>query len=189
VIAFGAGLLIWLPQTMLLVSRNIFAWSFDGVMPQRLSYVDPRSRSPIVAIGLMLVLGIASTAIYAFTTWFSAISILLGLSIPLLFTAVSGMLLPFRHPTLVAGSPYDKRVLGIPLLTLVGGLSALGFSAAIAVLLWDENSGVSLSKNPGKLGLAIGTLAVGVVIWFIARAVRNRQGVELDLAYRELPAA
>jgi amino acid transporter len=189
VIAFGIGLLIWLPQTMLLVSRNIFAWSFDGVMPARLTYVDPRSRSPIVAIGLMLVLGIGSTAIYAFTTWFSALSILLGLTIPLLVTAVSGMVLPFRHPALVANSPYNKRLLGVPLLTIVGGLSTLGFGGAIAVLLWDENSGVSLSKNPGKLWLALGVLAAGVVIWYIARAIRQRQGVELDLAYKELPAA
>jgi APA family basic amino acid/polyamine antiporter len=189
IIGFGVGLLIWLPQTMLLVSRNIFAWSFDGVMPQLFSRVDPRSRSPLISIGLMLVLGIGSTAIYAFTTWFSALSILLGLTIPLLVTALSGIVIPFTQPQLVANSPYNKRLLGLPLLSIVGFLSLLGFGFAIGVLLWDTNSGVSLSKNPGKLGLALGTLVAGAVIWYIARAIRKAQGVELDLAYQELPAA
>ena len=51
IVGFGVGLLIWLPQTMLLMSRSMFAWSFDRIMPARLSYVDPRTHSPVVAIG------------------------------------------------------------------------------------------------------------------------------------------
>ncbi len=67
IVGFGVGLLIWLPQTMLLMSRSMFAWSFDRIMPARLSYVDPRTHSPVVAIGIVTVLAIGSTAIYAFT--------------------------------------------------------------------------------------------------------------------------
>jgi amino acid transporter len=189
IIGFTIGLAVWLPQTLLLVSRNMFAWSFDQVMPDRLSYVDPRSRSPLVAIGAMLVLSIGSTAIYAFTTWFSSLSALLGLTLPLLVTAVSGILLPFRHRALVENSPYNRRVAGIPILSLVGGLALAGFGAAVAVLLWDPGSGASLSKNPGKLELAVIVYAAAVAMWFIARAVRRRQGIDIDLAYRELPAS
>lgn len=188
ILGFTVGLAVWLPQTMMLVSRNMFAWSFDRVMPDRLSYVDPRSRSPIVAIGIMLALSIASTAIYAFTEWFSTISVLLGLSLTLLVTAIAGTLLPFRQRALVEASPYNKRVLGLPLLTLVGSLAVLGFGGAIAIILWDPGSGASLSENPGKLALAAGIYAAAIAFWFIARAVRRRQGVDIDLAYRELPA-
>ena len=185
---FTIGLLVWLPQTLLLVSRNMFAWSFDRVMPERLSAVDPRSRSPLYAIGVMLVLSIASTAVYSFTDWFSSLSALLGLTMPLLVTAIAGILLPFRQRALVESSPYNRRVAGIPILTAVGSLALLGFGGAIAILLWDENSGASLSANPGKLILALAVYAAGVAIWFTARAVRRRQGYDIDLAYRELPA-
>lgn len=188
IVGFAIGLAVWLPQTMMLVSRNMFAWSFDRVVPEKLSYVDPRSRSPIWAIGVMLLLSIASTAIYAFTTWFSSLSALLGLSLPLLVTAVAGILLPFRQRALVENSPYARRVAGIPILTLVGSLALVGFGCAVAVLLWDPGSGASLSKDPGKLELAVVVYVVGVAFWFISRAVRSRQGVDLDLAYRELPA-
>lgn len=189
ILGFTIGLAVWLPQTIMLVSRNMFAWSFDGVVPAGLSRVEPRSRSPLVAIGVMLVLSVASTAVYAFTDWFSSLSALLGLSLPLLVTAVAGTLLPFRQRALVENSPYSRRIAGVPLLTAVGVLAIAGFGGAIAVLLWDPGSGASLSENPGKLALAVAVYLVGLAIWFIARAVRRREGTDIELAYRELPAA
>jgi amino acid transporter len=187
-LGFTIGLVVWLPQTLMLVSRNMFAWSFDRVMPERLSYVDPRSRSPIVAIGVMLALSIASTAVFSFTDWFSSTAALLGLSLPLLVTAIAGTLLPFRQRALVENSPYNRRIAGIPMLTLVGSLAILGFGGAISILLWDPGSGASLSANPEKAALVAGVYVLGLVIWFVARAVRRSQGVDIDLAYRELPA-
>ena len=65
--------------------------------------------------------------------------------------------------------------------------AVLGFSGGIAVLLWDPGSGSSLSANPGKLWLALGVYAVGFGIYFVSRAVRQRQGIDLSLTYRELP--
>jgi basic amino acid/polyamine antiporter, APA family len=187
IIGFAIGLLIWLPQTMLLISRSMFAWSFDRIMPARLSRVDPRTHSPVAAIAIVTVLGIGSTAIYAFTTWFSTLSVLLGLSLTLLVTAVGGILLPWRQRAMVENSPYNRRVAGIPTLTLVSALALVGFSCGIAVLLWDPGSGASLSANPGKLWLALAVYAVAFVIYFVSRAVRQSQGIDLTLTYRELP--
>ncbi|MCB0830612.1 MAG: APC family permease [Solirubrobacterales bacterium] len=187
ILGFALGLLLWLPQTLLLVSRSMFAWSFDRIMPEKLSYVDPRSRSPLIAIGVMLVLSIGSTAIYAFTDWFSAVSVLLGLSLTLLITSISGIVLPFRQPAMVEGSPYNRKVLGIPLISLVGFLALLGFGTAIGIILWDPGSGASLSANPGKLKLALLVYVVAFIIYGVARAVRKSQGIDLSLAHRELP--
>ena len=187
IIGFAVGLLIWLPQTMLLVSRSMFAWSFDRIMPARLSYVDPRTRSPVVAIAIVTLLAIGSTAIYAFTTWFTAISVLLGLSLTLLVTAVGGIVLPYRQKAMVENSPYSRRIAGIPILSLVATLSLVCFSAAVGVILWDPGSGASLSANPGKIWLALGIYAVAFAIYFVSRAVRRSQGIDLSLTYRELP--
>jgi APA family basic amino acid/polyamine antiporter len=187
ILGFAIGLLLWLPQTLLLASRSMFAWSFDRIMPDRLSYVDPRSRSPLIAIAVMLVLSIGSTAIYAFTDWFTEVSVLLGLSLTLLITAVSGIVLPWRQPGMVEGSPYNRKVAGIPLFTLVGGLALLGFGTAVGIILWDEGSGASLSANPGKLQLAIGVYILAFAIYWVARTVRKRQGIDLSLSHKELP--
>jgi APA family basic amino acid/polyamine antiporter len=188
IIGFASTLVIWLPQMMILTSRNIFAWSFDRVTPDRLTYVHPKTRSPVVAIGLVVVAVIASTAIYSFTDWFSSLTVLFGLTIPLFMTAVAGIVLPFTQRALVENSPYNGRVAGIPVLSVVGGLAALGFGAVMVVLLWDEGSGTSLSANSGKVLIALGLYLGAVALWFVARAVRRRQGIDIDLAYRELPA-
>jgi amino acid transporter len=186
-LGFSVGLLIWLPQTMILVSRSMFSWSFDRIMPQKLSYVEPRSHSPVVAIAIVSLLAIASTAIYAFTEWFTTLSVLLGLSTTLLFTALSGVVLPFTQKAMVESSPYNRRVLGIPLISLVGGLAFLGFSGAIAILLWDPGSGASLADNPGKLEMAVAVYIVGLAVYFISRAIRRSQGIDIELAHAELP--
>jgi APA family basic amino acid/polyamine antiporter len=187
IIGFTLGLLIWLPQTMVLVSRSMFAWSFDRIMPARLSQIDSRTHSPLIAIAIVTVLAIASTAIYAFTTWFSTLSVLLGLTLTLIVTAFGAIVLPYRQRAMVENSPYSGRVVGIPVLSLVGGLAVLGFAAAIAVMLWDPGSGASLSKNPGKLWLALGVYVLAFGIYFVSRSVRSRQGIDLSLTYRELP--
>ena len=187
IVGFSLGLLVWLPQTMLLISRSMFAWSFDRIMPARISYVDSRTHSPVIAIGIVTVLAIGSTAIYAFTDWFTTLSVLLGLSLTLLVTAFGAILLPFRQREMVENSPYGRRIAGIPVLSLVGGLAVAGFGTAIAVLLWDPGSGSSLSANPGKLWLSLGVYALAFAIYFGSQTIRRRQGIDLSLTYRELP--
>lgn len=187
IIGFSLGLLVWLPQTMLLISRSMFAWSFDRIMPARISYVDSRTHSPVVAIGIVTVLAVGSTAIYAFTDWFTTLSVLLGLSLTLLVTAFGAILLPYRQREMVENSPYGRRIAGIPVLSLVGGLAVAGFGTAIAVLLWDPGSGSSLSENPGKVWLSLGVYALAFAIYFGSQAIRRRQGIDLSLTYRELP--
>jgi amino acid transporter len=184
---FTLGLLVWLPQTMLLISRAMFAWSFDRIMPERLSYVDPRTHAPVVSIAIVTALGIASTAIYAFTDWFTTLAVLLGLTITLAITAIGGIVLPFRQKAMVDNSPYGKRIAGIPVLSIVASLALLGFGCGIGVLLWDESSGASLALNPGKLWLALGVYVIAFAIYGISSAVRRSQGIDLKLAHRELP--
>jgi hypothetical protein len=141
----------------------------------------------VLAIAIVTLLAIGSTAIYAFTEWFSELSVLLGLSLTLLVTAVAGIAVPFTQRAMVENSPYNRRVFGIPVLSLVGGLALLGFAGAVTILLWDEGSGTSLSANPGKLQLAILVYAVAFAVYFISRAIRRRQGIDIELAHTELP--
>jgi basic amino acid/polyamine antiporter, APA family len=88
---------------------------------------------------------------------------------------------------LVENSPYGRRIAGIPVVSLVAFVALIGFGLGVAVILWDPGSGASLSANPGKLWLALGIYALAFVIYFVSRAVRRSQGIDLSLTYRELP--
>jgi APA family basic amino acid/polyamine antiporter len=187
ILGFTAGLLIWLPETMMMGSRSMFAWSFDRLVPERISWVEPRTRSPLIALAIIVLMITVSTAIYSFTTWFTTLTVLLGVSFTMVFTAISGMIVPFRQRALVDASPYARRVAGIPLFTIVGAIAFVGFVGAIVILALDQSSGVSIARNPGKLGLAVLIYAIGFAIYFASKAIRRRQGIDLELAYHELP--
>jgi len=105
----------------------------------------------------------------------------------LAITAIGGIVLPFRQKAMVDNSPYGKRVLGIPVLSIVGLLAFIGFGLGVALLLWDPSSGASLVNNPGKLWLALIVYAVGFLIYGISYLVRSRQGIDLKLTHQELP--
>ena len=54
-LSFIVAFLVALPATFLIATRNIFAWSFDRIVPQRLSDVNERTHSPVVANVVVLV--------------------------------------------------------------------------------------------------------------------------------------
>ncbi|HEX8007209.1 MAG TPA: hypothetical protein VF482_12350, partial [Trebonia sp.] len=78
-------------------------------------------------------------------------------------------------------------LLGIPKLTLVGGLGVL----AALLIVWnfarDPFSGVSVSANPGMFWFSLALFPAGVLLYYLAAAVRRRQNVDLALAFREIP--
>jgi amino acid transporter len=172
---------------MVLISRSMFAWSFDRLMPSWLSDVDERTHSPIWAVLVVTCLAIASTAVYAFTTWFTTLSVLLGLTVPLFVTAVTGLVLAYRRPALFEASPFSQRLGGIPVLSIVGALSIVGFVCAIVILLIDQGSGTSLAHNPGTVALTVAVWIVAGAIYFASKAIRNQQGIDITLAYVEIP--
>ena len=76
VISRPASLLSALP-TMLLATRNFFAWSFDRVLPSRLANVSDRTHTPIEATALatLLMLGFLAGFVYAFSEFNTYIAV------------------------------------------------------------------------------------------------------------------
>jgi hypothetical protein len=54
-------------------------------------------------------------------------------------------------------------------------------------LLEDVYSGTSIDGNPRILTYVIAIFLVGLPIYYIARAVQKSRGVNVDLAYKEIP--
>ncbi|MGH2617747.1 MAG: amino acid permease, partial [Thermomicrobiales bacterium] len=65
-LGFTVGFVAWIPQTTILVSRGLFAWSFDRLIPERVAEVNPRTHSPVVATVTIMALALVSVAILAF---------------------------------------------------------------------------------------------------------------------------
>jgi hypothetical protein len=98
---------------------------------------------------------------------------------------LSGILAPRIRPELYRASTSQKTVAGIPLVQIAG----LG-CIATAVFLYIEflhESALGIAKRGEFFLWAGGTILAAVVFYFVARAVRASQGVNIDRAFAEIP--
>ncbi len=178
------------PNTFMPV-RTIFAWSFDRILPSRLSDVSDRTHAPIPAI---IVASIIVVAILAWSVLSSSFATLLSMGVlagvvTILTVSVAAIAFPFRRPDLFRNSPANVRIAGIPVLPIVAVLSiAVMIGLAYLVLSYQQLGIATAQTGPLPGFIFMGALIViGLVIFFVARFVRARQGINLDLIYSELP--
>ncbi len=187
-LGFAFGLVLFITQTMLLASRCMLAWSVDGVMPTALGAVNRRTHTPIVATVIITLLGIGATAIFTFTTWLTTLSNLFANTLTLLAVALTGILLPFLRKRMFDASPIAKRWKGIPVISIVGGLAFIAYVLALWVLLTDDGSGTAIKSHVTTVLIETGIFFVGApLLYLFAKWIRARQGIDLSLAYGELP--
>ena len=178
------------PNTFMPV-RTIFAWSFDRILPGKLSEVSERTHAPIPAI---IVASIIVAAILAWSVLSSSFATLLSMGVlagvvTILCVSVAALAFPFRRPDLYRNSPANVRIGGIPLLPIVSVLSILVISGLAYLVLSYQQLGINtaqLGPLPGFIFMA-SLIVIGLVIFYVARFVRARQGINLDLIYSELP--
>jgi APA family basic amino acid/polyamine antiporter len=174
------------PNTFMPV-RTIFAWSFDRILPSKLSEVSERTHAPVPAIitASLIVLGILIWSVLS-SSFFTLLSmgVLAGV-VTILAVSIAALSFPFRRPELYRSSPANVRVAGIPLLPVVAVLSILVMFALAYIVLTYPQLGIAAPW----LGFAfMGSLIVlGLLIYYIARFSQASKGINLDLIYRELP--
>jgi amino acid transporter len=178
------------PNTFMPV-RTIFAWSFDRILPSKLSEVSERTHAPIPAI---IVASVIVTAILAWSVLSSSFATLLSMGVlagvvTILSVSVAAIAFPFRRPDLFKSSPANVRIAGVPLLPIVAVLSILVIGGLAYLVLSYQQLGIAtqqLGPLPGFIFMGA-LIVIGLLIFYIARYVRARQGINLDLIYSELP--
>jgi amino acid transporter len=178
------------PNTFMPV-RAIFSWSFDRILPSRLSDVSERTHAPIPAIivASVIVAGILTWSVLSssFATLLS-MGVLAGV-VTILCVSVSAIAFPYRRPDLYRNSPASVRIVGIPLLPVVAVLSIAVMIGLAYLVLSYQQLGIAtpqLGPLPGFIFMGA-LIVIGLVIFYVARFVRARQGINLDLIYKELP--
>ncbi len=173
------------PNTFMPV-RTIFAWAFDRILPSKLSEVNERTHAPVPAIitasVIVLIILVWSVLSTSFFTLLS-LGVLAGV-VTILTVSVAAIAFPFRRPELYKNSPANVSIAGIPVLPVVSVLSIIVIVGLAYVVLSYPQLGIIPWQGFAFMGSLV---VVGLLIFFIARAVRASQGINLDLIYRELP--
>jgi APA family basic amino acid/polyamine antiporter len=169
-------------------TRNLFAWSVDRVLPDAITKVDRRFHAPWVATLIIVAAAEILLALYVFTTIFENVSNYIALfSIAFWMASWAAILLPYRRPEIFNTAPayVQRRVGGITVITLLGVANLVLFTMVLY-------SAFKLPAFSGPTGTAavlfvIGIYVVGAAIYFAAKAIQKRRGVDLELLYREIP--
>jgi basic amino acid/polyamine antiporter, APA family len=178
-------------------TRVAVAMSIDGVLPKAVSNVNPRTHTPVFAHIVFLILGgVVYSYVYNLvsingTPWTTyTLAVTMVATVMYIGTALGGALFPKTRPEVYRTAPISKYKVGpIPLITLCGAI-AVAFS--VWMLYWYVTNpflGVVLAGNQGIISLGImGGIFVGwVAYYFIRRAYLKSIGINLELAYKEIP--
>jgi amino acid transporter len=172
------------------ISRYMVATSMDGVLPERLGRVDPRTHTPLLAIGIGLVLSLASLILLTthgnLTTILNAVlGELVG---AYLLVSLAAIAFPFVPKTRQAyrASPANISVAGIPLISIMGTLSTV----VLLIIGWQfwTNDKYGLNTTGAKI-TTFALPAAALIIYAISRAVRQSRNQDISLAFKEIPPA
>lgn len=186
-IGFVAAILIAFLPTYMVATRNIFAWSFDRVIPTKFATVSERFRSATYAVILVAVLQFVGLVSYTYgpPVFFSLVSGA-GLAEILTFivVAIAAIVFPFRLKEIYKNSPANKSVGGIPVISIVGAVSLAFYLVLEYFYFTNPLYGANVPAVFEAIGMSIG---LPIVIFAVSYYQKKSRGLNLSLAFREIP--
>lgn len=168
--------------------RNLFAWSFDRIVPTKFAEVNKRGVPYVAVVFYGIIAWIALyltiyTPVFAFLAyanfgWWIAVAIVM----------IAGAILPWRRKDIFKSSPkiVQTKVGGFPVITIV---AIAGFFAS----LWVSYSTITPSflagspLSPVLVAQVMFVMPIALVIYAISYTINKRRGIPVELAMKELP--
>src|SRR2546421_2917982 len=188
IIVMGLWFFGWAGTLFLSSTRVIFAAAFDRVLPSWAANISAKRRVPYGSLLLMVVPSLAVSALFAWNVFGFAAAYLDAtavIAITFLGTLVAAIILPWRRKDIYNNSPIAKyKIAGIPMITVAGVVAAI----FIGFMIYESATNATYGSNSVPSAIYLGaTYLLAVVIYVIARVVRQRQGIDLSRIHHEIP--
>jgi len=195
----GIGMIGWLLMypalSYLGQTRAALAWSFDRLLPGWFGKVSERWHTPINAIIFFTIVNLIYLVVYALTfSYQQSFSAQVGQMLALfLFVGIAAVVLPFRKRTkpMYEASGVNWKIAGFPIVAIAGIIWVVFDLLCLYYFFIDPNLGASDKWSKVipyfSLYLTFGIAATGFAYYWIVRWYRKRQGINIDLAFKELP--
>ncbi|MHA1409313.1 MAG: amino acid permease [Candidatus Odinarchaeia archaeon] len=170
--------------------RNMFAWSFDGILPNWWNKVDRRG-SPWVSVLAAGVMAWIFAVIYIWTTLLTLILYTITVwFIGWCVVSIAAIIFPWRRRDIFEKSPelVKKKVGSIPVISILGVLALIvsAFTVA-ATLLPPVFFGGSVVDPIPLLGTVLFLCIIPFILYYGAYFYRKSRGVPMDLRFKEIP--
>ena len=186
-IAFVLAILWWTPTGFMLGTRNLFAWSFDRLMPARVTDVNDTTHTPVVAIVVIALFVELLNYLNIYQNLGAyLLNLIAVLGLAFICVSAAAAALPWTRPQMVAAGPAlgTRKILGIPWITVIGVISA-GSWAFVVWTAFHTGFGGTLSWKPMIQAFVPTIIAV---VWYLAvTGYRRSQGVSLASTFQEIP--
>lgn len=188
------GVIFWgyliIAAYYLIATRNLFAWSYDNIVPTTFSDVNPKTRTPIKSIVLITVLALVALGLYSFTPAFSFTNYTTAYNSVWIVPCLAAAVFPFAKKDLFEAQPsYVKaKIAGFPIMTLVGVLGALSVMYIDYVVVLNPGyAGIAPSLATLSLVIILAIYIAGLVLFAALKQFQKSRGIDLDLVFKEIP--
>jgi amino acid transporter len=167
--------------------RNLFAFSFDGLLPAWVNKVS-RNGSPnnAVIVGGFIAWGVFTLS--TFTTWYAYITYTVTIwMVGWILLGIAAMVFPYTRRDIFEKSPavVQSRILGLPVITILGFLGFVVSAVTLyATLIVNETPTVS-AVNLGATAAFF--VALPIIIYAISWAWNRSRGVPMGLRFKSIP--
>jgi amino acid transporter len=166
---------------IIVISRYLLAQSFDRFLPSRISSVSPRFGSPILALVVSLVLTVVLVGLAAFNYGGGLFGGLTGL-----FGAILASMIYFIFVGLAAAVHGARKEVGSTKIALIlAGILNVGVFGFLSYQFVTYPKVWSLTSL--TYGFIILSIIAGIVIYFGSSWYNKKRGIDISLAYKELP--
>jgi len=178
----GAG------NTYLIISRFMFAMSYDQALPSWFASLKTSRRIPAYSYLWCFLITLVLGWFYSYN-WHGFRSLFLDASFAFVvvfcFTSLVAILLPFTRRSIFKASPAAKYVIGGIPIQVICGIGFIGMSIYV-IYQWlvDANYGVN---SPFSAQVMVLLYAIGVIIFLAFKYYRKSKGIDLNLTYQQIP--
>lgn len=184
-LSFMCWIWLWIPGMHCYAQRAFIAWSFDRVAPDKLGSVSERTHTPVVAIVVSVIITIILLALYLFTPYFATVIMIQSAAGAWFFVLLAGIFFPYRKKGLYEKSPLSNiKILGLPSQSVACFFGSIG--AAIAFhFMWNDDFAAGHSVY--SLSVMLGWFILGFIFYWIMFGYRKTQGIDINVAFKEIP--
>jgi APA family basic amino acid/polyamine antiporter len=177
---------------LIMVSRCMFAWSFDRLLPTRLADIHPTLKTPVNASLVTFVIGVAFLVGSSYAKAFYSLLSAAGWLVYTTFIVVglTAIAFPFAKKRLYDVMPLKSKIGPLPTLSILGVLVLVFFVPMASVYVWwsDYASVLGVWSTETTVIISVIYLAA-VLVYLISRTYWKAKGIDIGSAVKEIPPA
>lgn len=192
ILAMSAWWFGWSGTVFLSSTRVIFAAAFDRLLPEKVAEVEPRTRTPINALLLMVIPALIVGALFSWNIFnFQTLTLCSTLVIAVTYfgSTIAAILLPFIKKDLYEASPIAKyKVFGLPLISVAGVIFGGFLGFLLYQWIFDPNELYGIGYRNTSSMIYMGSMYLLALLIYIGfKLYRRREGIDINKIYEEIP--